>query len=144
VATDEYNFPIQADSYDLVLSGQVIEHVRKIWTWMREVARVCKPGGLVITLNPVNWPYHAHPHDCWRIFPEGMRALYEDAGLSVELSHFGSLELSSLRYVKWQRSIYRTLVAVFDRAVGRRSVWGPALDTITVGRKAPAGPAATP
>lgn len=143
VAKDEYNFPIESDSYDLVLSGQVIEHVRKIWLWMRELARVCKPGGLVITLNPVNWPYHPHPHDCWRIFPEGMKALYDDAGLSVELSHFGSLELATLRYATWKRSPYRTLTATVNRAIGRSGVWGRALDTVTVGRKLPAGSSTT-
>ena len=45
VAMSEYSFPIADNSYDIVLSGQVIEHVRKIWVWMKEVARVCKIGG---------------------------------------------------------------------------------------------------
>ena len=30
IATSEYSFPIADHSYDIVLSGQVIEHVRKI------------------------------------------------------------------------------------------------------------------
>ena len=80
-ATSEYSFPAPSDTYDIVLSGQVIEHVRKIWLWIKELTRVCKVGGLVITINPVSWPYHEHPIDCWRAYPEGMRALYEDASL---------------------------------------------------------------
>jgi SAM-dependent methyltransferase len=91
-AASEYSFPIPDDTYDIVLSGQVIEHVRRIWAWMPEVARVCKVGGVVITINPVSWPYHASPFDCWRIYPEGMKALYEDAGLDVVLSRWDSLE----------------------------------------------------
>src|SRR5438105_10645013 len=86
IATGEYSFPVADNSYDIVLSGQVMEHVRKIWIWMRELTRVCKPGGHVITVVPCSWPYHEAPYDCWRVFPEGMRALYEDAGLSVTLS----------------------------------------------------------
>ena len=66
--------------------------MRKIWLWIKELTRVCKVGGLVITINPVSWPYHEHPIDCWRAFPEGMRALYEDASLEVLLSIFESLE----------------------------------------------------
>ena len=96
-ATSEYSFPAPSDTYDIVLSGQVIEHVRKIWLWIRELTRVCKVGGLVITINPVSWPYHEHPIDCWRAYPEGMRALYEDASLEVLLSIFESLEATQYR-----------------------------------------------
>ena len=92
-ATSEYSFPAPSDAYDIVLSGQVIEHVRKIWLWIKELTRVCKVGGLVITINPVSWPYHEHPIDCWRAFPEGMRALYEDA----------SLEYSYQSSSRWRR-----------------------------------------
>jgi methyltransferase family protein len=76
----EYAFPIPDDTYDVVISGQVIEHVKKIWCWIKEVERVCKKGGHVMIINPVSWPYHTHPVDCWRIFPDGMRALLEDHG----------------------------------------------------------------
>jgi SAM-dependent methyltransferase len=85
-AIDEYHFPIPDDTFDIILSGQVIEHVRKVWLWVKGVARVCKPGGLVITINPVSWGYHEAPVDCWRIYPEGMKALYEDAGLEMQMS----------------------------------------------------------
>lgn len=57
-AVSEYAFPIPDDNYDLVLSGQVIEHVRKVWVWIREVARVARVGGTVITIGPVSWPFH--------------------------------------------------------------------------------------
>src|SRR6516162_7505186 len=90
--TNEYVFPVPDNSFDIVLSGQVIEHVRKIWVWMREVSRVCKPGGRVITINPVSWPFHEYPVDCWRIYPDGMKSLYDDAGLRTELSVFESLD----------------------------------------------------
>src|SRR5437867_13318565 len=46
-AASDYSFPFPDDVYDIVLSGQVMEHVRKPWVWIREVARVCKAGGLV-------------------------------------------------------------------------------------------------
>jgi len=88
-----YDFPIPDDTYDIVLSGQVIEHVAKIWRWMPELARVTIHGGLVIIINPTSWPYHESPIDCWRIYPEGMKALCEDAGLTVEISLCESLEL---------------------------------------------------
>ncbi len=92
VAASEYDFGLPEGGYDIVLSAQVIEHVRKVWVWIREVARVCKPGGMVITINPVSWPYHEAPIDCWRMYPEAMRALYDEAGLSVDVCEWGSLD----------------------------------------------------
>jgi SAM-dependent methyltransferase len=137
-ASKEYEFPLQPESYDIVLSGQVIEHVREVWTWMRELARVCKKGGMVITINPVSWPYHEAPIDCWRIFPEGMRALYEYAGIRVEVSQGESLEATGYRrYIpgrsaEWQspgeRRAYRYL--------GKLGLPVEcAYDTVTVGKK---------
>lgn len=92
ISTTGYRFPIPTGTFDIVLSGQVIEHVKKVWLWMKEVARVCKQGGLAITINPVSWPFHEAPVDCWRIYPEGMKALHEDAGLETKLSVFEALE----------------------------------------------------
>ena len=135
---DEYRFPIESDAYDLVLSGQVIEHVRKVWVWVKEVARVCKPGGLVVTINPVSWPYHEAPIDCWRIYPEGMRALYDEAGLEVLSSVCESLEAPAHnavvpgRSAEWQEPRVRRAAWVFDRL---RLPVECAFDTATVGRK---------
>lgn len=97
--TDEYTFPLPDESFDVIISGQVLEHVRKIWRWMPELARVCRRGGLVVTISPLSWPFHEAPVDCWRVFPEGMRALYEDAGLRVEHCESETLELDATRYV---------------------------------------------
>lgn len=135
----EYEFPVQSDRYDIVLSGQVIEHVRKIWVWIREVARVCKPNGLVITINPVSWPFHEAPVDCWRIFPDGMKALYDHASLNVELSTWDSLEGPRYRRripgrsAEWQPPRLRRVYAILG-TLGLPVEC--AYDTITVGRKA--------
>src|ERR1700753_2018202 len=38
-----YSFPLADNTYDIVLSGQVLEHVEKIWIWLKELKRVAKP-----------------------------------------------------------------------------------------------------
>jgi SAM-dependent methyltransferase len=85
-STSEYEFPIPDARYDVVIATNVLEHVRKIWVWVKELRRVCSPTGHVIIISPVSWPYHTFPVDCWRAYPEGMKALFEDAGLRVILS----------------------------------------------------------
>lgn len=134
----EYSLPIPDEQYDVVMSAQVIEHVRKPWVWMKELVRVCKVGGKVITINPVSWPYHEAPIDCWRAFPEGMKALYEDSNLKVLLCKWESLEVPNYkRYIPGrsphaQQPRLRTAYAFlgkFGFPVER------AEDTITIGVK---------
>ncbi len=137
-AKSEYVFPCESETFDIVVSANVAEHVREVWTWMRELTRVCKKGGLVITINPVSFPYHEAPVDCFRIYPEGMQAIYNYAGLSVELSTFESLELPHQ---------HRRLpgLSINKQSFSRRTAWKLlgffgmpvecAFDTITIGRK---------
>jgi SAM-dependent methyltransferase len=133
-----YEFPIASNSYDVILSGQVIEHVSRVWTWMRELARVIKPGGVVVTINPVSWPYHEAPIDCWRIFPDGMKALCEEAGLKVEKCFFESLESPQFanalpgRSAEWQPRRLRLLFQFLGRLGFPVE---KAFDTITIARK---------
>jgi SAM-dependent methyltransferase len=136
-ARSPYEFPIPDATYDIAVSGQVIEHVGRIWVWIREVARVVKPGGMVITINPVSWPYHRFPIDCWRIYPDGMKALYEDASLEVLFSAWECLETPQYR-TKPGRSLH-------TRSRKSQMIWSilgklgarveAAYDTVTIGKK---------
>lgn len=94
--TSPYKFPVESDKYDVIISGQVIEHVEKIWVWMDELKRVVKNGGHIITINPVSWPYHEAPVDCWRIYPAGIKALADQLDLKVDLCLTESIELDNL------------------------------------------------
>ena len=122
----------------MILAGNVIEHVRKPWLWLKEVCRICKPGGHVILIVPVSWPYHTAPIDCWRIYPDGMRALWEEVGLEEVKCLFESRELPGYRKYtpgaapecqsKLQRWFFR-LAGPFGFPVER------AYDTIGIARK---------
>ncbi len=134
----EYDIPAPNSAFEIVVSGQVIEHVRKPWIWMRELARVCAPGGAVVTVNPVSWPYHEAPIDCWRIYPDGMRALCEEAGLDVELTRWDSLEERPLSWFPGKS--YNAGRGPRGRMLNRAKaiVGWPlpiAFDTITIARK---------
>lgn len=74
-------------AYDVVISGQCAEHVRKPWKWIKQVASLARTGGLVWITAPNTYPFHEYPIDCWRIWPDGMRALFDEAGL-IEVSCF--------------------------------------------------------
>lgn len=84
VSTDEYAYPVNDGEYDVVISGQVLEHVKDMFRWIAELGRILKPGGMICVIAPWQWGYHPHPVDCWRIMRDGMRFLLnEKAGLEV-------------------------------------------------------------
>ena len=58
IANNEYSYPIDDNYYDIIISCQVIEHIRKIWIWIKELYRICNIGGYIIIINPVSWPFH--------------------------------------------------------------------------------------
>lgn len=137
----EYDFPIKDEEYDIVISANVIEHVKKIWKWLPELARVTKKGGKVITINPISWGYHEDPVDCWRIYPEGMTSLYSDAGLTVNMSvaeNLESLHLYNKPYNKfkmWPGSSMNSkkITEQIKMAIGYPVV--ASIDAITIGTK---------
>jgi SAM-dependent methyltransferase len=70
-----------ADTADLVISGQCLEHTKRPWEWIQNVASLMSAGGTLLLIAPSMWPQHRYPVDCWRILPDGMVALAESAGL---------------------------------------------------------------
>lgn len=78
----DYKIPRDDDTYDVVISGQAMEHVEWFWEWIMELKRVLKPGGLLYIAAPGSGPLH-DKRDCWRFHPDGMRALADWADLKL-------------------------------------------------------------
>jgi len=81
---DPYNYPIDCNSFDLVISGSTMEHVPAVWLWVPELVRVLRPGGMLGIVTHWQFQEHRWPDlgilDCWRILPDGMRYLFDRAG----------------------------------------------------------------
>lgn len=76
VLKDPYNWEeIKEDSYDVVVSGQTLEHAEFFWITMEEIKRVLKPGGLCCIIVPSSGPVHRNPVDCYRFNENGVRSL---------------------------------------------------------------------
>lgn len=76
VVKDIYRWKeIKNQSFDVVISGQALEHVEFFWITMLEIARVLKNNGLLCLIVPSSGPEHRYPKDCWRFFPDGLKAL---------------------------------------------------------------------
>jgi SAM-dependent methyltransferase len=74
VMTKPYRIPLKSRSFDVVLSGQVFEHVPFFWASLLEIARVMKPRAYFFLTVPSRGHRHS-TYDCWRVYPDGLRAM---------------------------------------------------------------------
>lgn len=65
------------NTFDYVLTDQVLEHVRKPWVGVKEIWRVLKPGGIAVITSALLFPIHGVPYDYFRFTPDGLRVLCE-------------------------------------------------------------------
>jgi len=72
---------IATESFDVVVSGQTLEHVKFFWVTVFEIVRVLKEGGLACLIAPGAGVEHRFPVDCWRFYRDGMSALCEFTGV---------------------------------------------------------------
>lgn len=122
---DAHELPLQDGSYDVVLSMQVLEHLKAPWTAVHEVARVLRPGGWFVGSVAFLKPYHG---SYFHISHLGMTQLLEDAGL--EIDHLSGAQ--SLTYTMYggtlpllNRRLSRAVYGRMDRVLGgaRARLW---------------------
>jgi SAM-dependent methyltransferase len=70
-------------SADLVVSFQVLEHVRDLDTYFREANRVLREDGLMLLSTHGTWLYHPHPEDHRRWTREGLTGDLAVGGFEV-------------------------------------------------------------
>jgi len=73
-----------AESFDVVISTEVLEHVRDWRKVVSNLKRVCKRGGIIlISTRSIGFPFHGYPHDYWRFEPEDVEQKFSDCDIRV-------------------------------------------------------------
>jgi len=75
VMPEPYTLPFSDDSFQMIVTGQVIEHIPYPWISMMELGRILAPGGVIICTAPSRGHVHNPPYDAWRYYPDSYRAL---------------------------------------------------------------------
>lgn len=85
VVTDIYNwFEVEDNTYDVIISGQLFQHLEYFWLTMGEIERVLKPGGYVCIIAPAAGPKHGGDlPNCYRFREDGLAAMAKYVDLEV-------------------------------------------------------------
>ena len=78
---------IEDNTYDIVISGQALEHIEFFWLTVKEMVRVTKKDGYICIIAPNGFKEHRYPVDCWRFFTDGMVALANYYELEILHAH---------------------------------------------------------
>lgn len=75
-----------ANRFDVVVSTEMLEHVRDWRRVVDGIKWVCKPGGrVVLTTRSLGFGFHGAPYDYWRYEPSDMDRIFSDfEGVRIE------------------------------------------------------------
>ena len=81
--TPDGKVPLPDESFNIVLSVQVLEHVDNVKVYLAEANRLLAKDGLLLLSTHGQWIYHPFPKDLWRWTNEGLTSLIENSGFKV-------------------------------------------------------------
>lgn len=129
VQADGQSLPFATDSFDVVYSSNVVEHVPRPWDMGSEMIRVAKPGGLVV-LSYTIWlgPFGGHETGLWQHYVGGewARDRYTRVHGHPPKNVFGTslFDVSCAEGIRWAKSVQGgTCVGLFPRYHPRWAWW---------------------
>lgn len=103
--------PLPSESFDAVISTQVLEHVPDPDVYLAECHRVLRPGGRMLLSTHGMFRYHPDPTDYWRWTADGLRRVVAQAGFEV-LAFEGFVGMTATGLQLAQDGVYHRLPRV--------------------------------
>jgi SAM-dependent methyltransferase len=80
---DGINIPFNNESFDSVVSFEVLEHIFHPGILLKEINRVLKPNGFFLLTTPFIWDEHEQPFDYARYTSFGLRHILKENGFEI-------------------------------------------------------------
>ncbi|MFH2085809.1 MAG: class I SAM-dependent methyltransferase [bacterium] len=75
IVADATKLPFAANSFDLLLCSETLEHCSEPWKVVAEMERVSKKNSGIVLTSQQSFPLHLHPADYFRFTPYGLASL---------------------------------------------------------------------
>ena len=75
VLKNEYEYPFEDNTFDVIISSSCFEHIDFFWVSFLEILRVLKPYGVFYLNAPSIGDFHRYPIDSWRFYPDSGHSL---------------------------------------------------------------------
>jgi len=114
-------------SFEVVISTELLEHVRDWRLVINNMKDVLKPNGLIfISTRSYGFPYHGYPHDYWRYEIEDMKKIFSDFNiLRLQKDQFvNGLFLKAQKPENYQKKDLNN-IALYSIAIGKRTLTTP-------------------
>lgn len=109
---DILNLPFNDESFDVVVSDQVLEHIKgDPQVAIDETRRVLRKGGVAVHTTCFMNPIHEHPIDMWRFTPSCLEYLFRDWSQITNCGGWGNriafalmnigLRMAPIPHAKW-------------------------------------------
>ncbi|MFA7081770.1 MAG: methyltransferase domain-containing protein [Bacteroidales bacterium] len=83
--------PFTNESFDIVFSSEVLEHVPNLYKSLSEIERVVKENGLVLMTIPFTFAEHEMPYDYRRFTKNGIVEILDEFGFeTIKKSTYGT------------------------------------------------------
>ena len=89
LADAQAGLPFKKNTFDFVISFNVLEHIFEYDRFFNEAFLSLKPGGTFYATVPFLFPYHADPHDYFRYSKDSLMRIGENAGFNVTVFSLG-------------------------------------------------------
>jgi len=105
VMTNPFVLPFEDETFDLVVSGQMLEHSANPFKSVAEMHRVLKTGGRLALAAPSAGPRH-DAQDGWRFMDDAFRFIAEDIGGIEIIADWIHKDAPDTRSRKWQDHLF--------------------------------------